>query len=226
MLTAEGRIITTLTPNSVTWRIAVEGEETTAVLEPAAPQAGKALFVAAHGAGSHMEHRSMLQLSEVLRSHGFDVLRFNFLYREKGSRAPDRMPKLRACMGAVIEEARRHAASKKLIIGGRSMGGRVASMLAADGCACDALLLLAYPLHPAGQPEKLRDAHLPRIQVPVLCINGTRDALCRRDLMDRAIDKLLWQMHWLEGKDHSFAVTDEIGAVAGQWLRDLPPRGA
>jgi predicted alpha/beta-hydrolase family hydrolase len=196
------------------------------MLDRAGPQTGKALFVAAHGAGSHMDHRSMLQLSEVLRRHGFDVLRFNFLYREKGSRAPDRMPKLRACLEAVIEEGRRHAASKRLIIGGRSMGGRVASMLAAEGLVCDGLLLLAYPLHPAGQPEKLRDAHLPQIRVPVLCINGTRDALCRRDLMERAIAKLPWQMHWLEGKDHSFAATDEIGAVAGQWLRELPASGS
>jgi predicted alpha/beta-hydrolase family hydrolase len=98
------------------------------------------------------------------------------------------------------------------------MGGRVASMLAADGFACDGLLLLAYPLHPAGQPEKLRDAHLPRIKVPVLCINGTRDALCRRELMDRAIAGLQWDMQWLEGKDHSFAITDEVGQIAARWL--------
>ena len=80
------------------------------------------------------------------------------------------------------------------------------------------LLLLAYPLHPAGEPERLRAAHLPKIQVPVLCINGTRDALCRRELMDRAIEGLGWHMHWLEGKDHSFAVTAEVGALAGEWL--------
>jgi len=123
-------------------------------------------------------------------------------------------------MKAVIEEARRHAGSKKLVIGGRSMGGRVASMLAAGGLPCDGLLLLAYPLHPAGQPEKLRDAHLPGIKVPVLCINGTRDALCRRELMERAIDGLAWRMHWLEGKDHAFAVTDEVGAAAEQWLEE------
>lgn len=201
------------------WRVAVDGEETSALYEPAVENA-KAVFVAAHGAGSHMDHRSMLQLSQVLRARGFDVVRFNFLYREKGSRAPDRMPKLEACMKAVIEKSRRHAGSGKLIIGGRSMGGRVATMLAAEGFDCDGLLLLAYPLHPAGQPEKLRDAHLPKIKLPVLCINGTRDALCRRDLMDRAIHGLSWRMHWLEGKDHSFAVTDELGAAAAGWLEE------
>ena len=182
---------------------------------------GKALFVAGHGAGSDMNHRSMPKLSEVLRGRGFDVVRFNFLYREKGSRAPDRMPKLQACFSAVAEHARREIPGKKLIIGGRSMGGRVASMLAAEGFACDGLLLLAYPLHPAGKPEKLRDAHLPRIKVPVLCINGTRDALCQQDKMNKAIDGLGWQMQWLGGKDHSFAVTDEIGELAARWVAEL-----
>jgi len=203
----------------VSWRVAVDGEETTAVLEQG--DQSKAVFVAAHGAGSHMDHRSMLQLSEVLRRRGIDVVRFNFLYREKGARAPDRMPKLQACLSAVTERSRRELQGKKLVIGGRSMGGRVASMLAADGFACDGLLLLAYPLHPAGKPERLRDQHLPQIKVPVLCINGTRDALCQKDKMIRAIDGLGWQMHWLEGKDHAFALTDEVGEIAGRWLNGI-----
>jgi len=210
------------TKGSFQWCIRFDAESTSAVLEPAIGAEGKALFVAAHGAGSDMNHRSMLKLSEVLRGRGFDVVRFNFLYREKGSRAPDRMPKLQACMKSIVEDCRRFTGSgKKLIIGGRSMGGRVASMLAAEGFSCDGLLLLAYPLHPAGQPEKLRDAHLPKIKVPVLCINGTRDALCQKDLMTRAIDGLGWQMQWLEGKDHSFAVTAEIGELAQRWAKPL-----
>jgi len=203
------------------WCISVDGEETSAVLEPAIDAEGKALFVAAHGAGSDMNHRSMLKLSEVLRGRGFDVVRFNFLYREKGGRAPDRMPRLQSCFSAVVERARHEIPGKKLIIGGRSMGGRVASMLAAEGFGCDGLLLLAYPLHPAGKPERLRDAHLPRIQVPVLCINGTRDLLCKQDKMSRAIDGLGWRMHWLEGKDHSFPITAEVGELAARWLAGL-----
>jgi predicted alpha/beta-hydrolase family hydrolase len=209
------------TQNLFQWCISVDGEEASAVLEPAIGAEGKALFVAGHGAGSDMNHRSMLKLSEVLRGRGFDVVRFNFLYREKGSRAPDRMPKLQACFSAVAERARREVPGKKLVIGGRSMGGRVASMLAAEGFACDGLLLLAYPLHPAGKPERLRDAHLSRIQLPVLCINGTRDLLCQQDKMSRAIDGLGWQMRWLEGKDHSFPVTAEIGELAERWLAGL-----
>ena len=171
----------------------------------------------------------MVALAEALGAHGFDVVRFNFPYREKGSNRPDPMPVLKAAIGSVAARVR-DAKPGKLVIGGRSMGGRAASMLAADGFDCDGLLLLAYPLHPAGQPEKLRDAHLRRIEVPVLCFNGTRDALCRRDLMEQAISGLHgWQMHWLEGADHSFrvlkssvrsdaGVLEEVGAASGRWL--------
>jgi predicted alpha/beta-hydrolase family hydrolase len=174
-----------------------------------------------------MHDRNMQRSAELLRGRGIDVVRFNFLYTEKGSRRPDPMPRLRACYEAVVAQARK-AAHKKLIIGGRSMGGRVATMLAADGFACDGLLLFAYPLHPAGQPEKLRDAHLPRITAPVLCFNGTRDALCRRDLMERALTtvKTRWDMHWIEGADHSLKADQllgEIGDAVTEWLgSDLP----
>ena len=193
------------------------------ILDPSLDGNGKALFVAGHGAGSHKDHPSMRQLSGVLTRHGFDVVRFNFDYREKGSRVPDRMPKLQERFSNVVNRVRAELSlpGKKIIIGGRSMGGRVASMLAAEGFACDGVLLLAYPLHPAGKPEKLRDAHLPNIKVPVLCINGTRDALCRKDLMTAAIDRLGWHTHWLEGAGHSFPVTDELGALARRWLERL-----
>jgi predicted alpha/beta-hydrolase family hydrolase len=111
------------------------------------------------------------------------------------------------------------------------MGGRVASMLAAEGFECDGLLLAAYPLHPAGQPEKLRDAHLPQVRCPVLCLNGTRDALCRQDLMKNVLQRVSapWTMHWIEGADHSFhvlrssgrsnaQVDEEVRQAAGSWL--------
>jgi len=195
------------------WRVGVGEEETSAVLEPALAPAGGALFVCAHGAGGHMADRGMLGVTEALRRRGFDVVRFNFLYKEKGSRRPDPMPRLKECIAAVTAHARRETAPRTLILGGRSMGGRAASMLAADGFSCDGLLLLAYPLHPTGRPEELRDAHLAHIKVPVLCLNGTRDALCRRDLMEGVVDRLTdrWTMHWLEGADHGFHVLKSSG---------------
>jgi uncharacterized protein len=217
------------------WAIEVGGDKTPAVFEPAI---GKqvAVFVCAHGAGGHMSDRGMLRTTEVLRSAGLAVVRFNFLYRERKSRRPDPMPKLKECVAAVVARTREEMGAEKLLIGGRSMGGRAASMLAAEGFACDGLLLLAYPLHPVGIPERLRDEHLPAIDVPVLCLNGTRDALCRRDLMETTLAKVKapWTMHWLEGADHSFHVlkssgrTDadvlrEVGETTRQWLANLPP---
>lgn len=169
----------------------------------------------------------MLALSNVLSGIGLEVVRFNFPYREKGSRRPDPMPVLMGC----IREAAAGVKADRLFLGGRSMGGRAASMLAAEGFACGGLMLFAYPLHPAGRPEKLRDAHLGRIAVPVLCFNGTRDPLCDQDLMNRATGGLpRWTMRWLEGADHSFhvlkssgrtdaGVLQEVGEEAARWLQ-------
>ena len=176
-----------------------------------------------------MADRGMARLAEVLRGLGLDVVRFNFLYREAQSRRPDPMPRLVECFAAVVAHAREQVGPKRLIIGGRSMGGRAASMMAADGYDCNGLLLLAYPLHPPGKPGKLRSAHLPKIRVPVLCINGTRDAFCTRELMQTALVQTKWAMHWIDGADHSFRVLKssgrieadvyaEIGEVGGRWL--------
>jgi uncharacterized protein len=191
------------------------------------------VFVCAHGAGGHKDDRGMLAVAGALEARGVEVVRFDFPYREKKLNRPNPMPVLEAAVAAVAARVRAERRPAKLIIGGRSMGGRAASMLAAEGFACDGLLLLAYPLHPAGQPDKLRDAHLPKIAVPVLCFNGTRDALCRRDLMEKAIAGLrMWRMRWLEGADHSFhvlrssggtdsEVLEEIGAASARWLQDV-----
>lgn len=171
------------------------------------------VFVCAHGAGGSLNDRGMLAASRALRDAGVGVLRFNFPYRERTSGRPDPMPVLKECVAAVVAQVREEIGPTRLLIGGRSMGGRAASMLAADGLACDGLLLLAYPLHPAGQPKKLRDAHLAEIRCPVLCLNGTRDPLCDQMLMERALRSVRapWTMHWLEGADHSFHVLKSSG---------------
>jgi len=195
------------------WQVPVGAQTTAAIFEPAPASRRGTLFVFAHGAGGHMSDRGMLAMSEELRSRGIDIVRFNFLYREKKLGRPDPMPLLQQCLDAVVAHARTTLRPQRLIIGGRSMGGRAASMMAAAGYACDGLLLLAYPLHPAGKPEQLRDAHLAKIKIPTLCLNGTRDALCTRELMERVVSKLErnWTMHWLEGADHSFHVLKSSG---------------
>jgi predicted alpha/beta-hydrolase family hydrolase len=210
------------------WRVRVGGGEVSAVYEPATSGATVATFVCAHGAAGNMNDRGISAVAKELRARGLDVVRFNFPYAEKRSGRPDPMPLLRSTIEAVLSDVERVG---RLIIGGRSMGGRAASMLAADHIQCDGLLLLAYPLHPAGKPEQLRDAHLPSITMPTLCLNGTRDALCRRDLMEAVLPRLgaNFEMHWLEGADHSFHVlkssgrTDadvlsETGSATAAWL--------
>jgi len=217
--------------SAATWKVPVGGEETTAVFEPATTAESSGVFVCAHGAGEGMTGRGILAAATTMRAHGLDVVRFNFMYKEKGSGRPDPMPLLEKCFAAVVDRVRSECGPRRLIIGGRSMGGRAASMLAAKGFPCDGLLLLAYPLHPEGKPEQLRDAHLPNIAVPTLCLNGTRDALCTPELMEQVLTRVgpRFRMHWLDGADHSWHVLkrsgrtdadvlDEAGRVAEEWI--------
>jgi predicted alpha/beta-hydrolase family hydrolase len=219
------------TPQPTHWPVKVGDEETTAAFEPAEAPFEDSVYVLAPGASASMEHRTMLNLAGVFRARGLHTVRFNFLYQALKKGPPDRMPRLMECYAAVVEKVRSEIGPGHIFLGGHSMGGRTASMLAADGFACDGIVLLAYPLHPSGQPEKLRDAHLAQIPVPALCMNGTRDELCQQDLMQQVVAKLpaTWTMHWLEGADHGFRVlkrsgrTDEdvlneIGDVGRAWM--------
>lgn len=194
------------------WRISAEKVETSATYEPATG-ALAGVFVCAHGAGGNKDDRGLVSAARAMREAGLGVVRYNFPYRERKSGRPDPMPRLIDCVRAVAEHTARELGPVPLFVGGRSMGGRAASMLAAKGFHAQGLILLAYPLHPAGQPQQLRDAHLGDIAMPVLCFNGTRDALCRRDLMNVVVSRLgpNWAMHWLEGADHSFHVLRSSG---------------
>jgi predicted alpha/beta-hydrolase family hydrolase len=206
-----------------TWTIQIADATTTAAYDPAPDGDHSAVFVCAHGAGGHMSDKGMVTTTRAIAARGIDIVRFNFLYKEKKSSRPDQMPVLKETTKAVVARVREELDPKKLIIGGRSMGGRAASMLAADGFDADGLLLLAYPLHPAGRPDQLRDAHLPAIRMPVLCINGTRDALCTPSLMETALEKVTapWQMLWIEGADHSFHVLKSSGKTDGGVMSEI-----
>jgi len=215
------------------WNIKVGDSATSAAFDSAGEDVP--LFVCAHGAGGNKDDRAMVALAKALNARAISVVRFNFLYREKKSSRPDQMPRLEECFTAVVEHARAEVNPRKLIIGGRSMGGRAASMMAAENFNCDGLLLFAYPLHPPGHPEKLRDAHLASIRVPVLCFNGTRDPFISRDLMDGVLTKVKtqWDMRWIETADHSFhvlkasgktdsQVLDEMADISEAWITNLP----
>ena len=205
------------------WAVTIDAVDVAAALDVARDPGASTVFVLAHGAGGNMDDRGVLALSALYCERGLHVVRFNFPYRQRGSRRPDPMPLLQRSIVDVLASARSRIEATHWLIGGRSMGGRAASMLVADGHPCDGLLLLAYPLHPAGQPDKLRDAHLAAIEVPVLCFNGTRDALCRRDLMDAVVQRLTsdWTMHWLEGADHSFHVLQASGRTDADVLKEI-----
>jgi len=210
------------------WRVAVGADETAAEWDPPPGPHAQAVFVCAHGAGGSMRDRSILGLSAALRGRRIGVIRFNFIYRARGSGRPDPMPRLVACLAAVVAAVRADLAPARLLVGGRSMGGRAASVAVSEGMTCDGLLLLAYPLHPPGQPEKLRAAHLPAVKTPVLCINGTRDAFCERPLMDRTLATLgpNWRMHWLDGADHGFHVLKRSGRTDTEVLAEVADESA
>ena len=180
--------------------------------------------VLAHGAGTDMTNPQLVAIADALAEAGFATLRFNFPYKERKGRAPDPAAVLEGCYRAVLEQVRQDPAlrARRLVIGGRSMGGRMASHLAAAGEAIDGLLFLGYPLHPAGQPERLRIAHLDRITVPMLFLTGTRDALCRLDLLRPVLARLPGAtLHLIEDGDHSFAVRVRSGRDAAAVRREI-----
>lgn len=180
------------------------------------------VVILAHGAGSHAEHKTMLWLSDLVREDGAAVVRFNFLYRALGKGMPDRMPVLMETYKAVIAHVRETLDPRTLIIGGHSMGGRVASMVEAEHPNADGLLLFGYPLHPPGQPDKLRDAHLPNITTPTLQISGTNDEFCTPELMLAVpLDPLVYQIVWIEGADHSYSVKRSSGRTRADAETDM-----
>ena len=167
--------------------------------------------ILAHGAANDLDHPLLAAVAHGLAEAGFLVLRFNFLYREKGRRTPDRQEGLVRTWQSVYWFLRDHPRYRPnvLVVGGKSLGGRVASQVAAEGLLpADGLIFLGYPLHPPGKKEKLRDSHLYRIHIPMLFFAGTRDSLCDLGTLRSVLDRLTgsWQLEIIEGGDHSFRV--------------------
>src|SRR5262249_31609690 len=135
----------------------------------------------------------------------FLSVRFNFEYMDARRRVPDPQPKLQSRYRAVVESIVADYKPKKVVIGGKSMGGRVASYIAGDTPNVNALVFLGYPLHPPGKPDQLRDEHLYGLKLPMLFISGTKDTLARRDLLEKVVAKIgpNATLVWVEGGDHS-----------------------
>lgn len=182
----------------------------TTALVYAAERRAPATLVLGHGAGADQHSTFMVEFAQALSELGIDLVTFNFFYTEQKRKAPDRAPMLEACYRAVIASVREHLDSARdaLFIGGKSMGGRIATQVAAADAALPVagLVLLGYPLHPPGQPQKLRDAHLPSVRRPMLFVQGSRDAFGTPDELAPVLARLSPSptLHVVDGGDHSF----------------------
>jgi uncharacterized protein len=215
-----------------------ERESVTALIYSAAKEkrAGVTIILG-HGAGANQLSGFMRLFAHGLAERGFDVVTFNFSYMEQGRRVPDPKAKLESCYSAVIAAARAHRKLKSnaTVIGGKSMGGRIASQVAAAGeTDLKGLVFLGYPLHPPGKPDQLRSEHLPKVRVPMLFVQGSRDAFGTpaeiRTLIKRL--RLPATLYVVEGGDHSLKVPKSIGVPQeriyetvmdeiGRWLGQL-----
>ena len=193
----------------------------------------------AHGAGTDKESAVLKGVANALGAAGVPSLRFDYPYRVAKKRAPDRPAVLdRATRDAAAELAKRSGLpAERLVLGGRSMGGRYCSQIAGDDelpVPALGLLLLGYPLHPAGQPSRQRVEHFPRLRVPCLFVTGTRDALAGRDALAQATKAIKGKVafHWLDSADHGYRplkasgrtvddVIEEVAEVSVAWVSGL-----
>jgi predicted alpha/beta-hydrolase family hydrolase len=182
-----------------------------------------AVLVLGHGAGAGMDHPFMQEAATRIASLGPSVVRFNFAYIQKGKKAPDRQPVLEETYEAVVEEVRSALTPSHLFLGGKSMGGRIASYLPGRGIDCSGLVFLGYPLHPPGRPDRIRDAHLYDLSVPVLFVEGTRDPFCPLDLLDKVRAKMRADasVQVINGGDHSFKVPKSSGRSSAEAFDEL-----
>lgn len=176
-----------------------------------------------HGAGSDRDHSSLIAIEDAVAP--LPVRRMNFPYRQQpGRRPPDRAPKLLDALTAEAAElcAARHIRPHRLALGGRSMGGRICSMAVADGLPAAALVLLSYPLHPPGRPDKLRTEHLSRLAVPCLFVSATNDPFGSPAELEAATAAIAGPVthHWVDGGGHEMKRRDaEVAEVVADWLR-------
>lgn len=197
------------------------------------PEGALALLVLAYGAGTDMRHRSMQTLSEALAEHRIATFRYNFPYKENGSGRPDSKPVATATVRAAVAAATQAAPDLPLFAGGRSFGGRMTSLAASEAplLGVKGIVFFAFPLHPAGKPGAERAEHLSKVTIPMLFLQGPRDALAAPELLAPVIAKLGAKatLYELAGADHSFKVLKssgrteadvytEIGAASAAWI--------
>jgi hypothetical protein len=162
-------------------------------------------------------------LADALAASGRAALLYDFPYAAKGLRRPDPPAVLEATTRAAAALALEATGALRIVHGGRSMGGRIASQVVAGGERADGLAFLGYPLHPPGQFEKRREAHLPAISAPMLFVQGTRDAFAREDLLLALLERLgpRAELHRVREDDHSFAVLKRSGRTPEDVLAEV-----
>jgi len=181
------------------------------------------VVVLGHGAGGNRRNKMLLALAEALAASGRAALLYNFPYSEAGSRRPDPPSVLESTARAAAALALEATGARRIVHGGRSMGGRIASQVVATGERADGLAFLGYPLHPPGQFERRREAHLPQIEAPMLFVQGTRDSFAREDLLDALIERLgsHAELHRVQEADHSFGVLKRSGRAPAEVLAEV-----
>jgi predicted alpha/beta-hydrolase family hydrolase len=203
--------------------ISVPGGEVSATLD--GPSDAETMLVLAPGAGAPRHHPFMADVAGKLADRGLRIGRFDFLYAMAGRKAPDRQPVLEETYRAVAEHLRAAESPQRFFIGGKSMGGRIASTIAAgeDPADVDGLVFLGYPLHPPGRPERIRDAHLYEVRTPMLFVEGTRDPFCPLETLGQVLEKVTapTELSVIDDGDHSFKVRKSSGRSSEDALQEV-----
>jgi uncharacterized protein len=213
--------------------------QVTALIYRAAERRLETALILAHGAGAGQQSTFMTSFATAFAELGVDTITFNFLYTEQRRRIPDRRPALEACYASVIQAVKSElGGTMPLFIGGKSMGGRIATHVAADGLAesPQGIVLLGYPLHPPGRPNERRDAHLPDVRCPMLFVQGSRDTFGTPAELEPVFASLRAPstLHVVDGGDHSFKVSKggprqaqvflDIQRAVVKWMREVGVR--
>jgi predicted alpha/beta-hydrolase family hydrolase len=184
---------------------------------------GETVVVLGHGAGGNRQTPMLVALADTIAASGRAALVYNFPYAEKGRKTPDAPSVLEATTRAAAALAVEASGARHVVLGGRSMGGRIASQVVAGGAPASALVFLGYPLHPPARPERRRDVHLGRIAAPMLFVQGTRDAFAREDLLLALVTRLSPRAELVHVReaDHSFRVLKRCGRTAEDVQREV-----
>lgn len=199
-----------------------------ALLDLPGTDGGRSVVLLAHGAGAPMDSDFLETVAAGIVRAGLPVLRFNYVYSERMRREarrlpPDRRPALEDVHRRALALTRERFPERRLILAGKSMGGRMASYLAAEGADADGLCFLGYPLHPPRKPDRLRSEHFPAVALPALFLQGTRDALCEVELLREALETFggTITLHLVEDADHDFKVPRKTGRGRAEVLAEL-----